>query len=200
MNAATWDEKEYRIRMAENIAAAIRSVVTVEPDMDLLDFGCGTGLVSIPMAAEAKSLTGVDNSAGMLDVFKEKATAMGLENVSGFNLNLDKGDHLPGMYDLIISSMTLHHIKNVVQAIQSLSGALQPGGHLCIADLDSDNGLFHSDNTDVHHFGFEREVVMEYFRSAGLIDVRASTATTIKRVGEDQAEREFLVFLVTGQK
>jgi ubiquinone/menaquinone biosynthesis C-methylase UbiE len=199
-NAASWDEKEYRIRLAENIAAAIQSQVPLHADMDLLDFGCGTGLVSLSLAAETKSLTGVDTSAGMLAVFKEKATGLGLANVTGINLNLDDGDHLPGMYDLIISSMTFHHVKNITRAIESLVRALKPGGHLCIADLDSDFGLFHSDNTDVHHFGFEREVMMEHFRSAGLIGVGVSTATTIRRVGEDQIEREFKVFLVTGQK
>jgi len=199
-DAASWDAKEYRIRLAENVAAAIRREVKLNPDMELLDFGCGTGLVSLSLAPEVASLTGVDNSAGMLEVFMDKAAGNNQGNVKCLNLNLGDGDALPGAYDLILSSMTFHHVKDIPAVIRVLFNALKPHGYLCVADLDPDHGLFHSDNTDVHHFGFEREVMMEFFRSAGFSKVRAATAATMPRVGDDGVEREFSIFLVTGVK
>lgn len=199
-DAPSWDAKEYRIRLAEQVTAAIRREVKLYPEMDLLDFGCGTGLVSLALAREVATLTGLDNSSGMLEVFMDKAAGMNLGNVHSLNLNIGDGDSLPGLYDLILSSMTFHHFKDVPLLIQIIFNACKPGGNLCIADLDPDHGLFHNDNTGIHHFGFEREDMMGFFRSAGFLNVRAVTAATQSRTGMDGVEREFSIFLVTGQK
>ena len=130
----------------------------------------------------------------------EKAAGMNLGNVRSLNLNLGNRDVLTGSYDLILSSMAFHHVKDVPALIRMLFNALKPGGHLCVADLDPDQGLFHSDNTDIHHFGFERKQMTEFFRDAGLTQIRVTTAASLPRTGEDGVEREFPVFLVTGVK
>jgi len=199
-DAASWDAKEYRIRLADSVAEAIRKEVRLTPDMDVMDFGCGTGLVSLPLAVEVASLTGLDSSAGMLEVFMGKAATLNLGNVQSLILNLAEGDKLTGLYDLILSSMAFHHIKDIQGLVQILCVALKPGGHLCVADLDPDYGLFHADNSDIYHFGFERDEMMDSFRAAGLIRVRAATAAMMPRIGADGVEREFSIFLVTGVK
>jgi len=198
--AASWDAKEDRTKMAASVTAAIRKEVPLNKKMQILDFGCGTGLISLSLSPDVASLTGVDNSTGMLEVFMEKAATQNLPNVQGLNLNLAGGDDLTGSYDLILSSMTFHHVKDVPALLMKLFKGLKPGGYLCVADLDPDNGLFHADNSDIFHFGFEREVMMDLFRSAGLTKVRASTAAVMPRLGEDGVQREFLIFLVTGVK
>ena len=199
-SAASWDAKDTRVRLAESVAEAIRREVKLSTEMDLLDFGCGTGLVSLPWAHEVASLTGADNSAGMVEVFMDKAKGTNLGNVRSLILKRNDHDAIPGAFDLILSSMAFHHVKDVQAQIRVLYDALKPGGQLCIADLDPDQGLFHADNTDVHHFGFERELMMTYFRSAGFSNVRAATVTVLRRVGKDGMEREFSVFLVTGAR
>jgi tRNA (cmo5U34)-methyltransferase len=198
-HAAEWDAKAYRAKMANMVAEAIRKELTLSKNMSVLDFGCGTGLASLAMAGEVKHLTGLDTSPGMLDVFREKAATMKLDNVSTLLLDLPQGDKLTGTYDLILSSMAFHHVEDVPSLVKVLVSALNPGGYLCIADLDPDKGLFHSDNTDVKHFGFEREEMMGYFKEAGLSKTRATTAFTLERVGTDDVVREFSIFLVTGQ-
>jgi len=199
-DAPSWDEKSHRVKLASDIAESIRQTVQMNLDMEILDFGCGTGLVSLGFASGVKSLTGVDNSAGMLQVFKEKADARGLKNVTSLHLNLAGGDRLPGFYDLILSSMTLHHVEEILPLLSKLFAALKPGGTLCIADLDLDYGFFHSDNKGVHHLGFERESLMGQFRSVGFENVEVSTAATISRTGSDGINREFSVFLIAGKR
>ncbi len=199
-DASSWDAKDYRIRMADSVAAAIRQVVKVIPEMDVLDFGCGTGLVSMSLAQEVASLTGLDNSAGMLDVFMEKAADSNFRNVKSLNLDLSGKDEVVGFYDLILSSMAFHHILDVAGVILKLTRALKPGGFLCIADLDTEPGVFHADNTGVHHYGFDRDAIMSLYRSAGLINVGAVTATSTSRLGADNVERAFPIFLITGVK
>ncbi|MFO7618032.1 MAG: class I SAM-dependent methyltransferase [Bacteroidales bacterium] len=198
-HAHEWDHKPYRIRLAEEVAAAIRLAAPLEPQWDVLDFGCGTGLVSMDFAGEVRSLTGVDNSAGMLEVFNRKATERGLSTVVGLHLNLEGDDQLPGNYDLILSSMTFHHLEDVPGMTHKLVASLKPGGRLCIADLEPDHGHFHSDNAGVIHLGFERTTMEGFFKAAGLTEVETTTATRLTRPGQDGVEREFTVFLTTGR-
>ena len=46
--AATWDENPGRVKLAEDVAGAVAQQVALLPDMDGLDFGCGTGLLARP--------------------------------------------------------------------------------------------------------------------------------------------------------
>ena len=52
--------------------------VKLSPDMDLLDFGCGTGLISLHLQPHVRSLWGVDTSSGMLEVFQGKLKDRGI--------------------------------------------------------------------------------------------------------------------------
>jgi hypothetical protein len=84
--------------------------------------------------------------------------------------------------------------------VKRLAARLKEGGHLCVADLDPDNGKFHDDNTGVFHYGFTRELMMEYFRSAGLSEVRSSTAAVVEKKNKAGEAVNFTVFLVTGRR
>jgi hypothetical protein len=76
---------------------------------------------------------------------------------------------------------------------------LLPGGLLCIADLDTEDGSFHGDNTGVFHFGFDREHLKRLLRETGFHDLKDTTATTMMRDTE-AGKRAFPVFLITGRK
>ncbi len=66
--AALWDENPGRVKVAKDVAAAILQNVTITADMRALDFGCGTGLVTLQLQPLVKSITGMDSSRGMLDI------------------------------------------------------------------------------------------------------------------------------------
>jgi len=199
-DAANWDAKSHRVRLAGDVSAAIRQEVVLHADMKVLDYGCGTGLVSLPMAGEVSSLTGIDSSSGMLEVFSQKALELGYRNVLGLLIDLENGDTLSERYDLILSSMTFHHIRDIQMVIARLFDVLNPGGAFCLADLDPDDGLFHSDPSGVHHQGFKREEMISHFRSAGFQNIRVKTAAIMRRPGTDGIEREFTIFLITGYR
>jgi ubiquinone/menaquinone biosynthesis C-methylase UbiE len=198
--AASWDENPGRVKVATDIAQAITRELALTPEMDVMDFGCGTGLVALALQPRVRSVTGVDSSRGMLDVLAAKIGRGGLGNVRTLFCDLGRGDVLGGCYDLVVSAMTLHHVREIEPLFAQFARVLAPGGRLCIADLDPDDGQFHDDNTGVFHFGFERAALGDVFVAAGFDDVRATDAAEVVKPGRDGAMRRFTVFLMSGRK
>jgi hypothetical protein len=96
--------------------------------------------------------------------------------------------------------MTLHHIKNITPLLKQFYSILLPTGQLAIADLDLDDGQFHSNNEGVFHFGFDREALQQMFIEIGFRDVRHLTAAQIEKPVEGGRIRLFKMFLITGRK
>lgn len=198
--AACWDEKPDRIRLANDVAQAVRAAVALTQDMDVLDFGCGTGLVALSLQPFVHSVTGVDSSRGMLDVMAAKIEREKLATIRALYLDLDKGDTLSGQYHLIVSSMTLHHVREIEPLLALFHRIAVPGGYLAVADLDFEGGRFHGSSEGVFHFGFERESLRRSFAQVGFEEIRDRTAAEINKPDSDGEMRRFSVFLMTGRK
>ena len=198
--AAQWDANPGRVKLAHDVADAVIREVSPTREMDAFDFGCGTGLVTLRLQPLVRTITGMDSSEGMLAVLDSKVLDRKLVNVQTQFLDLEKGEKVEGRYHLIVSSMTLHHVPDPAGLIAKLSGALLPGGTLAVADLDSEDGSFHGDNTGVLHPGFDRLRIRALFEKAGLTTVREVTAAVVVKEIEEKGKREFPVFLVIGKK
>ena len=97
-------------------------------------------------------------------------------------------------FDLIVSSMVLHHIKDVPAALARLRHCVRPpGGWIALADLDTEDGSFHSDHTGVYHCGFDRRVLCAWLEQAGFEEAVARDVYRFDRDG-----RTYRVFLVIG--
>ena len=197
--AASWDSLP-RVKLAADVSKAILGHLQLKPNMDVLDFGCGTGLVSFPLGSLVHSVTGVDTSKGMLEVFKGKVQREQIDNIKTLYLDLAKGDTVSGRYHVIISSMTLHHVKDPLDILKQFNRALLPGGYIAIADLDEEGGRFHGNNDGVFHFGFDRDKLCHLFVEAGFRDVSSATATQMNKPDAQGQDREFSIFLITGCK
>ena len=198
--AATWDENPGRVRMAHDVARAILGTIRPGPAMDVLDFGCGTGLLTLALQPHVRTIIAVDSSQGMLDVLNKKIKAQDIKNVRTRHVDLEKGDELPGTFDLVVSSMTFHHIRDTGMLLDRMASVLRPAGRIAIADLDSDEGKFHDSNEGVFHFGFDRHTMRKSFEAAGFVSVRNRTAAILQKPGPDGGMRSFTVFLMTGEK
>jgi ubiquinone/menaquinone biosynthesis C-methylase UbiE len=198
--ATTWDEVPARVKLANDIAAAISNEILLTSNMDVLDFGCGTGLLTLRLQPVVHSITGVDSSRGMIDVLKAKIDRQNLPNAKTQYLNTEKGDILKGTYHLIISGMTLHHVKEIRPLLDQFYRILTPSGYLCIADLDLDDGKFHDNNEGIFHFGFDRKLLRQDFIDTGFNDIRERTAAEIMKPDSQGGIRPFTFFLMTGRK
>ncbi|MDD4880368.1 MAG: class I SAM-dependent methyltransferase [Gallionellaceae bacterium] len=196
--AREWDSNPEFQERANKIAAAIRAEVALTTSMTALDYGCGSGLLSFPFKDELGRITLKDTSAGMLEVLREKIAAQGVANMTARQTDLT-ADPLPDeRYDLIYSSMTLHHIPDTVKILAVFHQLLNPGGHLCIADLDREDGSFHGPEIDVHH-GFDRDALAALASQAGFAKVRFRTVFEIVKQKED-GERAYPIFLMTAER
>jgi 2-polyprenyl-3-methyl-5-hydroxy-6-metoxy-1,4-benzoquinol methylase len=197
--AARWDSNPGRVRIAHDVAAAIRREVALSPQMDVLDYGSGTGLLSLQLLPQVGSLCGADSSPAMLEVMAGKIAAQNLNNARTQFVDFEHGAHASGSYDLIISSMVTHHVPDTAALFAEWFRLLNPGGQIAFADLDSEDGAFHGDNTGVFHLGFERAQLRELLLDAGFTEVRDSTATSVIKEVEGR-QREFPIFLVVARK
>jgi ubiquinone/menaquinone biosynthesis C-methylase UbiE len=198
--AASWDENPARVKLAKDIAGALSKQVVWTPDMSVMDFGCGTGLLTLELEPLVHSITGVDSSQGMLDILNQKIARLNLSNVKTLLVDSGKGEMLSGSYDLIVSNMTLHHIKEIQPLFDQFSRITAPGGCLGVADLDLDDGQFHDDNTGVFHFGFDRTALHKIFAKAGYHVIREVTAAKVMKPDHSGEMRTFTIFLMIGKK
>jgi SAM-dependent methyltransferase len=198
--AAQWDENPGRVKLANEVADAIIAAAAPTRDMDVLDFGCGTGLVTLRLQPLVRNIFGVDSSQGMLGILEGKIRTQGIGNARARFVDFEKGGSIEGGFHLLVSSMTLHHVPDTAGLFRQWHELLLPGGLLCFADLDAEDGSFHGDNTGVFHQGFDREHLKKLLLSAGFHDVRDTTATTMVRDVEGKGEKEFPVFLIVAKK
>ena len=200
VKAATWEEDPFRVKLAYDISDTIIREIAPAKDMNVLDYGCGSGLVTLKLQPFVKSITGMDSSEGMLAVLRSKVEKQHLKNVHIRFMDLEQCTEVNDMFHLIVSSMTLHHIKEPLRLFKQFYDFLLPGGLLGIADLDKEDGAFHKDNTGVVHFGFERSQLKGFLEEAGFSSVRDVTAAKLTRADKENNRREFSVFLIIAVK
>lgn len=193
--AAGWDENPTRRALASEVAAAIRRQVGLDPEMQVLDFGAGTGLLTLALLPDVAAITAVDASGAMLEVLAGKLGALGVTSVSTRHCDIGREPLPESAYSLVVSSMVLHHIADIPATLAILRRCLKPSGRIALADLDREDGSFHPDPSGVFHNGFEREEVRRWVEEAGFHEVAITEATRIRR-----PSREYPVFLVTGQR
>ena len=73
-------------------------------------------------------------------------------------------------YDVIMSSMAFHHLKDPKKVLQLFKKHLAPNGKIFIIDLDEEDGTFHPDNKGmgVEHFGFSQKEFQTWATELGL--------------------------------
>jgi len=198
--ASTWDEEPRRVHLARDITAAILAEIPLSSFMKVLDYGCGSGLVTLGIQPYVGSIVGADSSHGMLEVLSRKVREQDISNITVRLIDLEAHDTLEGDFDLIVSSMTMHHVINVKALVSDFVRALNPSGWLAIADLEDEDGSFHDDRTGVLHHGFEQKYLQEILTENGCVDVRIIRPAVIRKFSADGRERIYPVLLAVGRK
>ncbi len=196
--ASQWDAKPVRVERAQAVADGIRAAIPLSPHLTALEYGCGTGLLSFALQAQLGHITLADSSTGMLAVLREKIAAANIRNMTPLQLDLSV-DPLPAeRYQLTYTLMTLHHIPDTDRMLRAFYQLLETPGHLCVADLDKEDGTFHED--EFHgHLGFERDELGAKARQAGFQHIRFTTVFHMRKEAAGTV-KDFPMFLMIARK
>jgi len=189
----SWDMSSMRVQNAKSITDLIVKNIKFNETMEVMDLGAGTGLLSYFIAPYVAKIIAVDNSPSMLEEFKNKASEFDSETeIMAADISTDD---LGRTFDGIISSMTIHHVEDTKALFSKLYALLNDNGFIAIADLDTENGSFHSDNAGVFHYGFDRKMLETIAKEVGFKEISFDLASTINK-----PQATFTVFLMTAIK
>lgn len=193
--AKEWDTKPTSQQVAKSTSQTIREFISLD-NKEILDYGCGTGLLAFNLLDKAKLVVGMDSSLGMVEVFNQKANDFGFENIKAVQHNIETQELPLKAFDVIVTSMTLHHILNPDIFIKKCKKALKPNGYFCISDLDKEDGTFHAKhkNDGVNHFGFSKDEIKQFYTKNGFNLLFLDDICTLERENGD-----FPIFLSIGQ-
>ncbi len=142
--AETFDSPK-NIFLANLVCQAVEKQLDLLSEKEILDFGGGTGLLSLPLAKQAKSVTLVDISEKMLEQARLKAEQQDIKNIQFLEQDLLKNP-LKQEFDLIVVSRVLHHMPDLDVARSLFHQHLKEDGQLLLADFTK---------TEANHHGFE---------------------------------------------
>lgn len=199
--AADWDEKPQRVALARRVAEAIEQVIPLTGSMRVLEYGCGTGLVSRALSPRVAKIIAVDTSPRMLEVLRQKAREEKIYNLETLVHDLTVNPLPEQDFDLVISSMTLHHIPDFAALVHRFFALLKPGGYLALADLVTEDGSFHEDQRGVAHHGINPQALLAILQENGGLDCGVQEIHTIVKNQENNDQpRRYPVFLVWCRK
>lgn len=193
IKADSYDKDKNRVSNVDNIANSILSSINFDKTMHIMDFGSGTGLLLERVAPYVKKITAVDISESMCEQLNRKVKDLDCE-VEILNMDLTK-TKLNTKFDAIISSMTMHHIENIQAIFIDFYEMLNDNGVIAISDLDIEDGTFHTEDTGVFHFGFDRKDFKNKAINAGFKNVKIINASV-----DEKPHGKYPVFLLTGNK
>lgn len=119
---------QQRLRLfAESIGELVPAPKSV------LDFGCGSGVISCELARRGYNITGVDAAPGMVQSARDNASKLGISGIE-FRVTDPVGSELPdAYYDAVICSSVLEYVAEERQLVENLIRTIKPGGTLLIS-------------------------------------------------------------------
>jgi ubiquinone/menaquinone biosynthesis C-methylase UbiE len=138
--ANEYDKTLGKVKRHHELLDLVVAASKVNKNDKVLDIGCGTGLLSLKFLKKTSCfVTGVDSSPEMLSIIKNKIKKLGIEeNVSCRLEDAENLTFFDESFDVVASTVTLHHVKNKYPTIRKIHSMLKPGGRFVLGDLDMD--------------------------------------------------------------
>ena len=100
----------------------------LHPDMEVLEFGCGTGSTALYHAPLVKHILAIDFSSEMIRICRDKAAAAAVNNVEFQCSSLDEFRAADASYDAVLGLNILHLLENWHEVSARVYKMLRPGG------------------------------------------------------------------------
>lgn len=126
MRAQSYDQTSGMIYAETYDQTAKRSLKYLKPSDRVLEFACGTGLITLRLAPHVTHIRGIDISSSMADIAREKARDM--SNVEITNTDLFDPCLEPGSFDGVCAYNVLLYLPDLPAALARIRELLKPGG------------------------------------------------------------------------
>ncbi len=135
--AAGWDTRaDTRLYAERAFASWERKVAPLVSDLAnsrVLDFGCGTGLLTEKLAPICGHIVAVDTAAAMIDVLQDKVVEKRIGNITPLVAAIDaetirENSEFSEKFDLIVASSVCGFLPDYESSLRDLSSALNLGG------------------------------------------------------------------------
>jgi len=133
-SSSFWDriaERYSKMPVADEAAYQKKLHVTrsyFRPDMEILEFGCGTGSTAISHSPFVRHIRAIDISSKMIEIAQEKAAQANVENVSFEQLTIEVISVPDHSLDAVLGLSILHLLEDKEEAISKVHRMLKPGG------------------------------------------------------------------------
>lgn len=200
--AANWDANPFVHQMSAEAWKALQKHIPAlrqqdsAKTLDVLEIGCGTGLLTFMVAPHIHEIVAVDAATGMIEKLKSKVAASGSTNIIPLAVLLEdpEDERLPPAgpkskdggtarrkYDLIISHLVLHHIPDLKDVLITMFGCLKSGGMIALTDFEDfgpEAKRFHprAKMEGVERHGINARWIEELIREVGFEDAQAKVA------------------------
>ena len=164
--------------------------------LDVLEIGCGTGILSFNVAPYVRQIVAIDAAEGMIEVLKQKLQqADAPKNITPIPVLLEdpEDSHLPAgtngsrmKFDLILSHLVLHHIPDLRGVLTTMLGCLEHGGTVALTDFEDFGPVArrfhaHAKMAGVERHGINREAMTALMEEVGFKEVKVERAWTMEK-------------------
>lgn len=149
----------FRERRNQESLALLLQCLALTGGESVLEIGCGTGAVTLPLAeavGEHGRVVAVDISEPMLGAARQRVQESGMHNVTLLAGDAQVMALEPAAFDVATSRMGVMFFADPVAAFRNIRGALKPGGRLvfaCWAPLAENRHWLISYDIALHHLG-----------------------------------------------
>ena len=133
--AKSWDEMSNP--GLERVVQVVLHLVGNRPQANAIDLGCGSGQLSIQLAAQVGSVVALDIAPKMIELLQAKLDAAGINNVKAAVGSVQQYGIVNGSIDLVCSNYVLHHLSDNEKRtfVSDCFNWLTPGGELIFGDM-----------------------------------------------------------------
>ncbi len=176
--AEGWDDDPYVRSYAAAAMTSLRDAVRLAglslDGATIVDFGCGTGLLTEQLVDDGAIVTAIDTSTAMLDALEAKIAERGWSQVV-------TGADLPAgreVWDVVACSSVCSFLDDYPGTVAQLVARLRPGGLFIQWDWERTG-------TDPH--GLSVEEIRKALTGAGLVEITVATAFEVEIGGDTMA-------------
>ncbi|MDS0526419.1 methyltransferase domain-containing protein [Clostridium sp. SHJSY1] len=166
------------------------------------DFGCGTGFISLGLAAKNPSIIfSIDQSINMLRELKKESIRKGYKNVYPVKSSLDELVIFDESIDVITINMALHHVVDAEKAVKEMYRVLKKGGNLIISDVYEHSGEWAKIEMYDEWLGFSNNQIMKWLDNSGFKNISIkNTGLQAKGYSSKGEYTETDIFIATAKK